>query len=353
MPNPPRRRSKPKSPPPRAATPWSGLRLRALVLAAGLGTRLRPLTLQLPKPLLPVLGEPLLAHTLRRLAALGCEATAINLHHLGEQIRASFGEAFEGMPLVYSEEPEPLGTLGAIPPLQEFLAQADLVLLVNGDSLCRWPLDRLLRHHLEAGPEATLLLASHPDPADFGGGVAIDRAGSILAFRGSDPASSGAAHRYTFAGAHVFQPKLVAGVEPGFADIVRDLYEPALKAGRRLDAIVTSRPWYDLGTPGRYLEANLEWARAARRKPAGVLYQGPGVVIGPGARVDGAVLEAGVEIEAGATIEDSLILAGARIGHGSHLRSALIGPGAVVPPDTVIERDLVVAAVEGVPPSLA
>src|SRR6185295_519897 len=106
-------------------------------------------------------------------------------------------------------------------------------------------LERLLRHHLEAGPAATLLLASRPDPAAFGGGVAIDRAGSILAFRGGNPRGEPAANRFVFAGAHVFQPKLVAGVQPGFSDIVRDLYEPALRAGIRLDAVVSARPWHD------------------------------------------------------------------------------------------------------------
>ncbi|MDP9119810.1 MAG: nucleotidyltransferase family protein, partial [Acidobacteriota bacterium] len=152
-------------------------RLRALVLSAGLGIRLRPLTELVPKPLLPVAGAPILAHTLERLAAVGCEAVAINLHHLGEQIRGHFGTAFAGMPLTFSEEPELLGTLGALFPLREFLAAADLVLLVNGDSLCRWPLARLVRQHLKTGDAATLLLASRPDPRLFGGGVGIDSAG--------------------------------------------------------------------------------------------------------------------------------------------------------------------------------
>jgi mannose-1-phosphate guanylyltransferase len=241
------------------------------VLAAGLGTRLRPLTAQTPKPLLPVLGKSIIEHTLGRLAALGCEATAINLHHLGGQIRGALGPAFGAMPLTYSEEEEPLGTLGAFPPLRDFFAPADLILLINGDSLCRWPLERLLRHHLEAGPAATLLLASRPDPAAFGGGVAIDRTGRVLAFRRADPAGIPAAHRFVFAGAHVFRPKLVAGVAPGFSDIVRDLYEPALRTGVRLDAVVTARRWHDLGTPRRYLEAVLDWGRASKRSHQGVL----------------------------------------------------------------------------------
>src|SRR5687768_17720631 len=94
-------------------------RLRALVLAAGLGTRLRPLTDVAPKPLLPVTGMPILGHTLQQLAAVGCEAAAVNLHHRGDQIRQRFGDSFAGMPLIYSEEPELLGTLGALHPLKD------------------------------------------------------------------------------------------------------------------------------------------------------------------------------------------------------------------------------------------
>src|SRR5258708_39909304 len=100
-------------------------RIRALVLAAGLGTRLRPLTEQLPKPLLPVRGVPILGHTLNQLSDFGCEAAAVNLHYLSEPIRQRFGDAHAGMPLVWSEEPEILGTLGALHPLQKFLAPAD------------------------------------------------------------------------------------------------------------------------------------------------------------------------------------------------------------------------------------
>src|SRR6476659_7929241 len=155
-------------------------RLRALVLAAGLGTRLRPLTDALPKPLLPVAGLPILGHTLAQLAAAGCEAAAINLHHQGEEIRRRFGEAFAGMSLTYSAEPVLLGTLGALHPLRSFFAGCGAILLVNGDSLCRWPFRRLLRQHFRGraeGTAATLLLASRPDPAEFGGGVGVDREG--------------------------------------------------------------------------------------------------------------------------------------------------------------------------------
>jgi mannose-1-phosphate guanylyltransferase len=317
-------------------------RLRAVVLAAGLGKRLRPLTDFAPKPLLPVGGLPVLAHTLRRLAEVGCEAVAINLHHLGGAIRGHFGDAFAGVPITWSEEPEILGTLGALGPLRAFLRPADLVVLVNGDSLCPWPLRRLLRHHRSSGDESTLLLTRRADPARFGGGVGIDRGGRVVSFRAGAPAAGEAARRYVFAGAHVFAPGLVAGVEPRPGDIVADLYQPMLAAGRRIGTLLSSRPWHDLGTPQRYLDGVLEtvrggWPRRLVRRS----WVAPEARLGAGARVRHAAVEAGVEVAAGARVERSILLPGVRIGEGCVLRETIVGFGAAVPPGSWVERRVV------------
>ena len=115
--------------------------MMAMVLAAGRGVRLRPLTDLLPKPLLPVLGASILERTLGRLASAGAEAAAVNLHHLGELIPARLGDSVDGMPLAYWPEERLLGTLGPLGRLGEFFAGSDPVLLVNGDSRCHWPVD--------------------------------------------------------------------------------------------------------------------------------------------------------------------------------------------------------------------
>lgn len=326
-----------------------GRRLRALVLAAGLGTRLRPLTELMPKPLLPVTGVPILGHTLAQLAAVGCEAVAINLHHLGDQIRQRFGDAFAGIPITWSEEPELLGTLGAFWPLREFFAPADLVLLINGDSLCQWPLRRLLRRHLTAGATgvagasaATLLLASRPEPSLFGGGVGTDREGRIVSFWPGDPERGEVARRHVFAGAHLFAPELLERVGPGKSDIVRNLYVPLLDEGVPLQSLVTARRWHDLGTPQRYLEAVVDWSRAGwperlwRRS-----WTSPEAGIGSGAKVRNAAVEAGARVEEGAVVERSVLLPGARVGKGSVVRESILGFGAAVPPGTWVERRIV------------
>src|SRR5262245_16696284 len=327
-------------------------RIRALVLAAGLGTRLRPLTLHTPKPLLPVRGVPILGHTLAELAAVGCEAAAVNLHHLGDQIRQLYGDSHLGMPLTWSEEPELLGTLGALHPLQDFFAPADLVLLINGDSLCRWPLRKLIRRHL-AGAAATLLLTSRADPATFGGGVGIDRAGRILSFRPGDPEQGEAVQRHVFAGAHVLSPRLLSRIGPGKADVVRDLYMPMLQESERIDSLVYKGPWHDLGTPQRFLEGVLDWAKADwpqrlwRRA-----WISQAAVLEPRVKVHRSAIEPRARIGEGARVERAVLLPGARVGKGCVVRETILGFGATVPPGTWVERRIVMPQLAGFAPGL-
>lgn len=339
-----------------------GSRLKALVLAAGLGTRLRPLTDVVPKPLLPVAGLPILGHTLQQLAAVGCEAAALNLHHRGDQIRHRFGDSFAGMPLVYSEEPDLLGTLGALYPLKDFLGGADLILLINGDSLCRWPLRKLIRRHQSAGAagaQATLLLTAQASPAEFGGGVGIDRDGRILSFRpgeGTERGEAGGeiARRYVFAGAHVISPHLLDRVGPGKSDIVRDLYMPLLREpGGKLSTLVTTRPWHDLGTPQRFLDGVIDWARAGW--PERIwrhAWVSPEAVVEPGAKVKRSAVEAGAKVGEGAQVERSVLLPGAKVGKGSVVRESILGFGASVPPGTWVERRIIMPQREGLAPGM-
>ncbi|HYL06574.1 MAG TPA: NDP-sugar synthase [Thermoanaerobaculia bacterium] len=322
------------------------MRVRALVLAAGLGMRLRPLTGNMPKPLLPVLGEPILGHTLRRLAAAGCEAAAINLHHRGDQIRRALGNVLEGMPLTWSEEPQLLGTLGALQPLAGFFAGADLGLIVNGDSLCRWPLTALLRRHQASGAPATLLLTSRADPGEFGGGVAIDRGGALLSLRpgATSPEPARGTRRLVFAGAHVLSRELLARIaaDPGPvpADVVRDLYEPLLaEQPGSLATLTTGRRWHDLGTPRRYLAATLDWARAAD----GGRWVSLAAEVSPQAAVRRASVEAGCRVAAGASVEDSVLLPGATVGAGCEVRGSILGPGAELAAGNHVSAQLVVA----------
>ena len=301
--------------------------VRALVLAAGRGERLRPLTAEIPKPLLPVAGRPLVAGTLDALVAAGCEAVALNLHHLGGAIRGALGASWRGVPLVYSEEPELLGTGGALPPLAEFFAGAAAIVLVNGDSLCRWPVDRLLAAHRRTGAAATLLVHRGADPRGFGGGVALAD-GRVVALRRAALAWRSAPVHRVFAGAAVLRPDLVARLPAGPSDIVAALYEPLLAAGERISAVATARAWHDLGTPARYLAGALAAGLAGR--PAGASRVAAGAEVASDARLRAAVVEPGATVGAAARGERSLVLAGAAVGAGARVADTIVGPGVSV-----------------------
>lgn len=315
-----------------ASRPW-----RALVLAAGFGTRLRPLTAARPKPLIPVLGSSVLRRTLERLESAGCEAAAVNLHHRGRDIVEAIGERIGELTIRYSWEEEIRGTFGALAPLKEFFEGREIV-VVNGDSICRWPFEALLRRHRRAGADATLLLAARPDPRRFGGGVAVSADGRITGFgRGEGEESS---RRRVFAGAQVLGPALLERVPEGFAGLVIDLYRPMLSEGEEIASVTTRRRWHDLGTPKRVLEGILERARGIFRRS----WISPGSQVDDGAVVRRAAIEEGVWVASGTRVERSFLLPGARIESGCRLRETIVGDDALVPAGTEVAGRLLTRA---------
>lgn len=326
------------------------LRIKALVLAAGRGERLDPLTGFLPKPLLPVAGKPVVAYTLSRLAALGCEATALNLHYLGHRIEGRLGTAFAKMPLVYSHEEEILGTLGALAPLRDFLARADLILVLNGDSLCRWPLKKLVRHHLSSGAEATLLLSERADVEDFGGGVGVDESGRVTDMgRPQAPVKNPQeGRRYVFAGAQVLSPHLLDRVEEAPGDLVSGLYLPLLVEGKHVGSMTMKLPWHDLGTPRRYLRGARDWAQGRfPRRLWRRSWIGKGAQVGSRVRLRSCVVESGAKVERRSRLENSLIFPGAMVGEGSHLTECIVASDVSLPPGTSVQRRLMTALKAG------
>ena len=319
------------------------------MLAAGLGTRLRPLTGTEPKPALPVAGMPVAGRTLALLAKAGCETAAVNLHHLGGRLRAVLGDSVAGMPLVYSEELEVQGTLGALWPLRDFCAAADLLLVINGDSLCRWPLGRLLRAHRGGGAAATLLLSRRADPAQFGGGVGVTPDGDIVTFDAAVPAAGATvARRRVFAGAHVFAPSLLAGLTAGPADFVAGLYKPLLARGERIAGLETGRRWQDLGTPERYRRAVLD--HLFRGRPWRRRWLAPDAQVAPSARLSRVAIERGARVEAGARLRRTLVLPGARVGRAAVLARCLVGFGVQVPAGAEVSGQLITPAAEDLLP---
>ncbi len=325
-------------------------RLRALVLTAGFGTRLRPLTFFLPKVLLPVGGEAVAGHTLRRLARFGCESAVLNLHHLGDAVKEHFGSEYCGLPIVYSHEEEIQGTLGALYPVRDRLMEADLVLMANGDSLCAWPWKRMIRQHIKSGADATMLLNRRPPREAQGGPVGVDARGAVVQLRDSEPIGE-VAKRHLFMGAHVLAPRLLEKIEEKPADIVGDLYIPLLKEKGRIHGVVTARRWHDLGTPERYLAACLDGSRGRRLpgfRTSGAI--SPVAQVDETASVHRTMVAQQAVIGGEARIEHSVLLAGAVVPGGCTIRRSIIGPGVELPDAARIEHRMVTRVRSGYQP---
>ena len=318
--------------------------MRALVLAAGLGTRLRPLTEILPKPLLPVPGPTgaagptgVASYTLAALAGV-CDAVALNLHHLPERIPAQLGREQYGLPLVYSPETTILGTLGALYPLRDFLAADDDFLLINGDSLCAWPLAELIAHHRASDADATLLvLGSEPD-ARLGGGLGLDERGEVVQLRRL-PTRREVHVRRDFAGCHVISSALLREVPEGPGDILEGLYQKVLERGGRIESLTLEGPWHDLGDARRYLDAvadQLSW-------PGGAGAISSLAEIGPRVRLESALVCRDARLGAAAEVRGGVICEGAVVGPGARLERVIVAPGARVGADAAIREATVMA----------
>lgn len=321
-------------------------RFRALVLCAGFGTRLRPLTWDLAKPLLPLCGEAVAGHTLRCLQKAGCQAAILNLHHRPEDVPQAFGRSYNGLPLEYSPEEEILGTFGALAPRRDVLEDCDAVVLINGDSWCDWPIRRIVDQHLRRGADATLLLLARPPKKTLGGGIVIDGRGSILQMREMEKRQGPEMGRFAFAGLHVISPRLLKRVEPRCGDILESLYQPLLHEGAKLETMKLPRssPWHDLGTPGRYHAAAVDVLRGrglfrlfGRQRS----FLSPLARVGKSAQIQASSVERGVEVGSGTRLEGTVVLEGAKVGEGCRIRSSIVGPGVILPASSEVEQRMI------------
>lgn len=310
----------------------------AFVLAAGFGTRLRPLTEVRPKPLVPICGVPALAYSLALCAQHGLREVIVNAHYLGEQLMAWEGD-HEGVHVTISlEQPEILGTGGGLKQVADQLAERFVVL--NADVLHDVDLSALLAALPAHG--AAMALRPHPDDAERYGVVAADPTGRIVALTSlAEAPSEGEARRDThFTGIHALHRDTLQHVPDGFACIVRSAYTE-LGPQRRVGSIRHPGVWLDAGDPAAYLQANLDllhgrtrlaldpFTRAAvfrRADGSGeghlpeVALEGP-VWVGPGARV-----------APGAALSSSVVGADSVVPHDASLSDCVVWSGVTVPP---------------------
>lgn len=224
------------------------MKLKAFILGAGYGTRLRPLTYLFPKPLLPLLGKPLLYYLLKKLICEEILEIGMNLHYLPEKIEAWIKESPFAKRISLFYEKEILGTGGGIKNAEPFLA--DLPFLVhNGDVWSPFPIQNLLSFHEERKPLATLLVVDNPSINT----LYIDKEGNLLGIKGYNQVSS-YAKSVTFAGIALYEPKFLHYLEKGFSTVV-SAWIKAINCGEEIKTLQINDPWFDLGTFSSYFRA--------------------------------------------------------------------------------------------------
>jgi NDP-sugar pyrophosphorylase family protein len=237
--------------------------MRAMILAAGKGTRLRPLTDTVPKPLIEVAGRPMISFALDRIREAGIHDVVINLHHLGAQIRERLADGADfGVRITYSEEDPILDTGGGIAAAQKFLGTDPFVVL-NADTVIDLRLRDAIAFHQQCGAMATMVLRNDANLARYGI-IEIDSTQRIRRFlgHGSRPPTAIPLRPFMYAGIQLFEPRIFKYLPEGVYSITRDVYPRLLQAGEPLFGYVFDGYWRVLDTP--------EDLAAGRRELAGV-----------------------------------------------------------------------------------
>jgi mannose-1-phosphate guanylyltransferase len=328
--------------------------LEAILLVGGQGTRLRPLTLSVPKPLLPTAGVPFLAHQLAKAASCGVTRVVLATAYRSQMFADCFGDgsAF-GLEIDYVYEEEPLDTGGGIRNAASRLRSApdDPVVVLNGDVLSGHDLRAQLDLHRKADAVLTLHLVEVADPARFGC-VPTDDSGRVTAFLEKTP--NPVTNRIN-AGCYVYTRRAIDEIPPGrVVSVERETFPALIESGRTVMGYVDNAYWLDVGTPEAFVRGSRDLVLGRLASPAvpagatggalvlpgavvhesatvtGGTVVGAGAVVGPAATVTGSVLFDGATVAARARVSDSVIGHAAKIDSDAVLDAAVIGDGAKI-----------------------
>jgi mannose-1-phosphate guanylyltransferase len=337
--------------------------LEAILLVGGQGTRLRPLTIGTPKPLLPTAGVPFLAHQIAKAAYSGVTRIVMATAYRAEMFADAFGDGTEfGLEIVYVHEAEPLGTGGGIRNAAGSLRSGpeDPVIVLNGDVLSGHDLGAQLDLHRKADAAVTLHLVEVPDPARFGC-VPTDLDGRVTAFLEKTP---NPVTNQINAGCYVFTRRFIDAMPAGTVlSVERDTFPALIESGETVMGYLESAYWLDVGTPEAYVRGSTDLVLGELASPAvpgtsgqalvlagaavapsatiiGGTVVGAGSTVGAGATVDGSVLHDGVTIGADAKVSASVVGAGATIGSGAVLDGVVVGARAEIGCGNELRRGL-------------
>ena len=317
--------------------------LEAIVLVGGQGTRLRPLTLSAPKPLLPTAGVPFLAHLLARAAAGGVTHVVLATCYKADMFAAHFGDgAAFGLSIDYVQEDVPLDTGGGIRNAAGSLrggGAADPVVVLNCDILSGHDLGAQVDLHIKTDAAVTLHLVEVVDPSPFGV-VPTDGTGRVTAFleKMPDPVTN-----RINAGCYVFRREVIGQIPAGRrVSVERETFPGLIAAGELVMGYHEPAYWLDVGTPQAFVRGSCDLVLGRLPRPAVPGEPGPALLLADAVVADdadvsgGTVVGVGASVGAGATVFGSVIFDGATVGEGAEVRDSILGRGAIVAPGAVL-----------------
>ena len=355
--------------------------MKAVVMAGGEGSRLRPLTLGRPKPMLPVVNRPVLGHILHLLKQHGIIDVVMTLQYLAAQIQDYYGDGKTlGMNIEYVIEEAPLGTAGSVKNAETLLVDHEPFLVISGDALTDFDLTALIRYHRDRGATLTMALYRVPDPLEYGV-INIQEDGRVAHFL-EKPSWGGVTSDTVNTGIYLLQPEVLARIPSGErVDWSQDVFPAMLARGEALYGYVADGYWCDIGTLGEYYRANADllsgrlhlgelgtrigpdvWADgtvdiAPDAQLIGPIYLGDEVKINRGAIIQGpAVIRDYTVLDNHARVSRSIVWRNCYIGEGAALHGAVVGrqcsfksrsmvfEGAVIGDGTVVGEDAIIQA---------
>lgn len=313
--------------------------MRAIVLSAGYGTRLWPLTEDRTKPAIPILGKPLVGYVAEYLARYGIDEIVVNLHHRPESVRRALGDGSRfGVKLHYVEEPVILGTSGAIDNTREFFERETFV-AVNGKIITDIDLSAALQTHRDRKAIATLVLLPNTLRERF---TAVETEhGLIKGFSGMPAADEHGPEPLMFTGIQILEPRIFEYIPRGvFSHTTTDVYPQAMARGEVVAAHVASGRWRELSTLRRYLDISVELLQEKEMR----YVAGANTAISETAAVNDSVLWDVVEVGAGARVNRAILADNVKIPSGEIVESAVVVPASLIegklPPEKALPGHL-------------
>ena len=299
--------------------------MRAIILSAGYGTRLWPLTEDRTKPAIPILGKPLVGYVAEYLSAYGFDNIVVNLHHRPESVRKALGDGSRfGVKLHYVEEPQILGTSGALDNTREFFDR-ETFLVVNGKIITDIDLKSALETHRKSKALATLVLLPNARRERFS--IVETEVGRVIRFGNMpDPQADGPTP-LMFTGIHIMEPRILDYVPRGvFSDSVTHVYPHAMANGEIIAAHVASGKWRELSTLKRYLDISLELLAEIGRP----FFAGAGSVISPAAEVVDTIAWDNVTVDSEASVNRCVLADNVTIPAGEGIEDSIVVPRGLV-----------------------